>query len=162
MYTDYAYCQSDLAAAQRVALDYMTALFRGDIEKAAKLTHPDTLATLKRTFLVNLDQARAAGRQNELLKKIGIRVDVGTLRGMNPHDLYVTILKSNQKRGNTAAFKEMNRTTVEVVGGELFTADEAAVRLKIKIPADDGFDSRDMGLLLSRYNKYWRIKTNLE
>jgi hypothetical protein len=162
MYTDYAHCQSDLSGAERVAKDYMTAFFRGDFEKAAKLTHPDTLATLKQSFLVKLDQAQAEGRQSELLREIGIKVDVRSLRSMNPHDFYVTIIKSNQKRGNFGALKAMNRTKVEVVGSELLNANEAAVRLRIKIPADDGVDSRAGGLLLSRYKKYWRVKTNLE
>ena len=51
---------------------------------------------------------------------------------------------------------------VEVVGSELLNAYETAVRLRIKIPADDGVDSRVGGLLLSKYKKYWRVKTNLE
>jgi hypothetical protein len=81
---------------------------------------------------------------------------------MNPHDFYVTIIKSNQKRGNTDALKTMNRTKVEIIGSELVNANEAAVRLRIKIPADDGVNNRAGGLLLSRYKKYWRVKTNLD
>lgn len=162
MYADYAHCQSDLSAAERVAKDYMTAFFRGDFEKAAKLTHPDTLATLKQSFSAKLDQARAEGRQSELLREIGLKEDTRTLRSMNPHDFYVTIVKSNQKRGNSDALKAMNRTKVEVVGSELLKADEAAVRLRIISPAADGAENRAGGLLLSRYKKYWRVKTNLE
>ena len=162
MHADYAHGQSDLSSAERVAEDYMTAFFRGDFEKAAKLTHPDTLATLKQSFLIKLNQARAEGRQSELLSEVGIQVDVRTLRSMTPHDFYVTIIKSNQKRGNTDALKAMNRTKVVVVGSQLLNANQAAVRLKIIIPADDGVDRRDGGLLLSRYKKYWRVKTNLE
>lgn len=163
LFADYAHCQSDLAGAERVAKDYMTAFFRGDFEKAAKLTHPDTLATLKQTFLVKLDQAQAEGRQSELLKEIGVKVDVRTLRSMNPHDFYVTIVKSNQKRGNSDALKAMmNRTQVEVVSSELLNANEAAVRLKVKAPTADDTDNRIGGLLLSRYDKFWRVKTNLE
>ncbi len=158
---DYALSQSDLRVAERVAKEYMTAFFRGDFEKAAKLTHPDTLATLKHTFLAKLDQARAEGRQSELLKEIGVTVDVRTLRSMNPHDFYVTIVKSNQKRGRNEALKAMDRTTVEVVSSELLNDNEAAVQLKIKIPSDDGVDSRAGGLLLRRSEKSWRVKTNL-
>ena len=160
MYADYAHCQSDLSGAERVAKDYMTAFYRGDFEKAAKLTHPDTLATLKLSFLAKLDLAQ--GRQSEMLREMGIKVDIRTLRSMNPHDFYVTIIKSNQKRGNTDALKTMNRTKVEVIGSELVNANEAAVRLRIKNPADDGVNSRAGGLLLSRYKKYWRVKTNLD
>jgi len=162
MPADFAHCQSDLSAAERVARSYMKAFFRGDFEKAAKLTHPDTLATLKQTLLVKLDQAQAEGRQRELLKEIGIKVDVGTLRRMNPHDFYVTIIKSNQKRGNTDALKAMKGTKVEVGGSELLNADEATVQLRIKVPADVGGDSRAGGLLLRRHKKYWRVKTNVE
>ena len=162
MYADYAHCQSDLSGAERVAKDYMTAFYRGDFEKAAKLTHPDTLATLKQTFLVKLDQAQTEGRQSELLKELGVKVDVRTLRSMNPRDFYVTIVKSNQKRGDSDALKAMNRTKVEVVSSELLNANEAAVRLKISNPAKEGVDNRAGGLLLSRYKKYWRVKNNLE
>jgi hypothetical protein len=162
VYADIAHCQYDLSGAERVAKDYMTAFFRGDFEKAAKLTHPDTLATLKQTFLVKLDQAQAEGRQSEMLKEIGVQVDVKILRKMNPQDFYVTIVQSNRKRGNSDALKAMNRTKVEVVGSELLNADEAAVRLKITNPAKDGVDNRAGGLLLRRYNKFWRVKTNLE
>jgi hypothetical protein len=156
------HCQSDLPAAERVAKEYMTAFFRGDFEKTAKFTHPDTLATLKQTFLIKLDQARAEGRQDELLKEIGVKVNATTLRRMNPHDFYITIVRSNQKRGNRDALKTMDKTRVEIVSSELINANQAAVRLRIKIPTDDGFDSRASGLLLSRYKKYWRVKTNLE
>ena len=161
LFTDYAHSQSDLRVAERVAIEYMTAFFRGDFEKAAKLTHPDTLATLKQTFIAKLDQAQAEGRQNELLKEIGVKVDARALRGMSPHDFYVTIVKSNQKRGRNDALKAMDRTTVEVVSSELLNANEAAVRVKINIPADDGVDNRAGGLLLRRYKKYWRVRTNL-
>ena len=63
---DYAHSQSDLRVAERVAIEYMTAFFRGNFEKAAKLTHPDTLTTLKQTFIAKLDQAQTEGRQSEL------------------------------------------------------------------------------------------------
>ena len=163
LFADQAHCQSDLAGAERVAKEYMTAFFRGDFEKAAKLTHPDTLATLKQTFLVKLEQAQAEGRQGELLEEIGVKVDVRTLRSMNPHDFYVTIVKSNQKRGNSDALKAMmNKAQVEVISSELLNANQAAVRLKVKTPAGDGADNRIGGLLLSRHDKYWRVKTNLE
>ena len=159
--SDFAHSQSDLRVAERVAKEYMTAFFRGDFEKAAKLTHPDTLATLKNTFLAKLDQAQAEGRQNELMKEIGVTVDVQTLRSMSPHDFYVTLVKSNQKRGRNDALKTMNRTTVEVVSSEQLDDNEAAVQLKIEIPADDGVDIRAGGLLLRRYKKSWRVRTNL-
>ena len=80
---------------------------------------------------------------------------------MSPHDFYVTIVKSNQKRGSNDAFKSMDRTTVEVVSSELLNDNEAAVRLKIKIPSDDGVDNRAGGLLLRRDKKYWRVRKNL-
>ena len=158
---DYAHSQSELRVAERVAKEYMAAFFRGDFEKAAKLTHPDTLATLKHTFIAKLDQAQADGRQRELLKEIGVTVDAGTLRSMSPHDFYVTIVKSNQKRGRNEALRTMDRTRVEVVNSEMLNDNEAAVQLKIKIPADDGIDSRAGGLLLRRYKKSWRVRTNL-
>ena len=44
------YGQDSLSRAESVAQEYMSAFLRGDFEKAANLTHPDTLATLKRTF----------------------------------------------------------------------------------------------------------------
>lgn len=162
MWTAQGYGQDSLTRAEAVAKDYMTAFLRGNFEIAAQLTHPDTLATLKRTFLVQLDQARADGLQQELLNEVGIKVDSRTLRAMNPHDFYVTIVKSNQKRGDSEAFKLMNRTQVEVVDSELLNADEAAVRLRINIPGEDGFVNRAGGLLLRKYNRLWRVGTNLE
>lgn len=158
---DYAHSQIDLSVAESVAKEYMTAFFRGNFEKAAKLTHPDTLATLKQTFIAKLDQAQTEGRQSQLLEEIGVKVDVATLRDMSPHDFYVTIVKSNQKRGSNDAFKSMDQTTVEVVSSELLNDNEAAVRLKIKIPSDDVVDNRAGGLLLRRHKKYWRVRTNL-
>ena len=110
VYANPADCQSDLSAAERVAGEYMTAFFQGDFERAASLTHPDTLATLKQNFLIQLEQAQREGRQSELLKEIGVKEDAGTLRNMNPHDLYVTLVKSSQKRGNSDAMKSMSKT----------------------------------------------------
>ena len=159
--SDVAYGQNDLRNAERVAKEYMTAFYRGDFDKAARLTHPDTLATLKQTFLASLDEARAEGRQREMLKDIGVREDVETLRNMSPHDLYVTLIKSNQKRGNNEALQNMEQTTVEIVSSKLLNANEAAVELKINMPSTDGVENRAGGLLLRRYQKYWRVKTNL-
>ena len=156
------YGQDSLSRAEAVAREYMTAFLRGDFEKAANLTHPDTLATLKRTFLIQLDQARNEGRQQELLNEVGIKEDVNKLRTMNPHDFYVTMVKSNQKRGGNEAFKSMTKTQVEVVSSELRNADEATVRVRIKIPSEDGPVNRAGGLLLRKYNQYWRVRTNLE
>jgi hypothetical protein len=162
VYANIAHCQSDLTSAERVATEYMTAFYRGDFDRAAKLTHPDTLATLKQSFLIQLEQARREGRQNDLLNAIGVKENIRTLRSMNPHDLYVTLVKSNQKRGNSDAMKSMSKTRVEVLSSEMLGADQAAVRLRIKIPANDGVEDRAGGLLLSRYNKYWRVKKNLK
>jgi len=36
------------------------------------------------------------------------------------------------------------------------------VQLRIQVPADAGGGSRAGGLLLRRYKKYWRVKTNVE
>ncbi len=156
------HAQDNLDRAEAVAKEYMSAFLQGDFDKAAGLTHPDTLATLKQAFLVQLDQARTEGRQEEMLKEIGIKEDVGKLRAMNPHDFYVTIVKSNQKRGATEAFKSMRRTQVEVVNSELLNANEAAVRLRINMPGEDGVVRRAGGLLLRKHNQNWRIKQNLE
>lgn len=156
------YGQDNMSRAEAVAQEYMTAFLRGDFEKAANLTHPDTLATLKRTFLIRLDQARAEGRQQELLKEVGIKEDVGKLRAMNPHDFYVTVVKSNRKRGDNEAFKSMKKTQVEVVSSELRSTDEAAVRVRVKIPGENEIVNRAGGLLLRKHNQYWRVRTNLE
>ncbi len=162
VYANVADCQSDLSNAERVAKDYMTAFYQGDFEKAAQLTHPDTLATLKRTFLVKLERAQAEGRQSALLKEIGVKEDVAILRRMPPQELYVTLVKSNQKRGASDALKHMSKTKVEILSSELINSNEAAVRLRIKNPADADLDNRAGGLLLRRYKKYWRVRTNLE
>lgn len=162
VYANIANSQSDLTSAERVAREYMTAFYRGDFDRAAKLTHPDTLATLKQAFLIQLEQAQREGRQSELLNEIGVKEDVRTLRSMNPHDLYVTLVKSNQKRGNSDAMKSMSKTRVEILSSEMLGLDQAAVRLRIKVPAETGIETRAGGLLLSRYGKYWRVKKNLE
>ena len=154
--------ESDLSSAESVAIDYMAAFYQGDFKKAAQLTHPDTLATLKRTFLAKLERAQTKGQQNALLKKIGVKEDVETLRRMPPQELYVTLVKSNQKRGASDAFKHMSKTKVEILSSELINSNEAAVRLKIENPADTGLDNRAGGLLLRRYKKNWRVRTNLE
>lgn len=154
--------QESLGRAEAVARDYMAAFLGSDFETAARLTHPDTLATLKQSFLVQLDQARIEGRQDELLKEIGIKEDVRRLRAMNPHEFYVTIVKSSQKRGANPAFKSMDKTQVEVVSSELLSANEAAVRLRIEIPGEAGADKINSGLLLRKFNQHWRVGTNLE
>jgi hypothetical protein len=157
-----SYGQDGLGRAEAVAKTYMTAFLRGEFETAAKLTHPDTLATLKQSFLIQLDQARIEGRQEQMLEEVGIKQDVQRLRAMNPQDFYVTIVKSNQKRGDSEAFKSMRKTQVEVVSSELLTANEAAVRLRIRMPGEDGVSKRAGGLILRKYKENWRVGTNLE
>ena len=162
VFADYVNGQSDLSEAERVAKSYMTAFFQGDIETAANLTHPGTLAALKKSFLIQLDKAYAEGRQQALLKEIGVQVDAKTLRNMNPHDLYVTIVRSNQNRGQSDVLKAMKKSKVKIVKSELLNPNEAAVQLKIITPDAGTAVDQTTGVLLTKYGQEWRVKTTLE
>ena len=154
--------QTDLSKAEQVAQNYMSAFLRGDIEMAADLTHPETLAALRKSFINQLDQANAEGRQEAFLKELGVQHDVNTLRRMNPRDLYVTIVRSNQNSGQNTVLKAMKESKVQIEKSELLNPGEAAVQLKI-ITFDAGTVFEEpAGVLLTKYEEEWRVKTTLK
>jgi hypothetical protein len=160
-FSDVVHAQSDLAEAENVAKTYMTSFFHGDMETAASLTQQQALDNFRQTFIQELDKAQSEGRVHEFLAETGLESDPETIRKMSPHDLFVVVVGSNQKRGKSSALQAMKRTRVEVEGSEKLNENEASVRLKIVIPANTGPINQSGGLLLVKQDKTWRVKSNL-
>ncbi len=161
VFLNSAFAQNDLSAAEGVATSYMTAFFHGDMETAANLTHQDTLENLKRTYLLELDKAQSEDRIQQFLAKAGVKSDPNTLRQMSPHDLFVTLVGSNQKRASDATLQAMKHTVVKVERSELVSPNVASVHLKILIPKETGTVNQSGGLLLAKQGGIWRVKSNL-
>jgi len=154
--------QTDLSEAEAVAKRYMTAFFHGDMQTAAGLMHQETLENLKKVYLSELDKAQAEGRVQQFLAEAGVKMDVDTLRSMNAHDLYVTLMGSNQKRAPLAFLQAAQRAVVNIDGSELLSANEASVRLKISIPTNKGVINQIGGLVLEKNGGVWRVKSNVQ
>jgi hypothetical protein len=152
---------TDLSEAETVAVSYMTAFFHGDVQTAANLTHQETLENLRSTYLRELDKAQAEGREQQFLEEAGVRVDSTTLRNMGVHDLYVTLVGSNQKKGRPEQLRAMQRAVVSAESSKMLNADEVAVRLKIVIPGDKGSVNQVDRLLVAKQGNLWRVKSSL-
>ena len=153
--------QGELAEAENVAKTYMTAIFHGDLETAANLTLQETLDTFRQKFVQELDKAQSEGRLHEFFAKMGSESDPDALRNMSPHDLFVFVVGSTQKRVKSSTLQAMKRAIVNVEGSEKRNENEASVRLQIVIPADTGQINQSGGLLLVKQDKTWRVKSNL-
>ena len=73
---------------------------------------------------------------------------------MSPHDLFVTLVGSNQKRASDATLQAMKHTVVKVERSELVSPNVASVHLKILIPKETGNVNRSGGLLLAKTGRY--------
>jgi hypothetical protein len=113
------------------------------------------------TYLLELDKAESEGRIEQFLTQAGVKSDPNKLRQMSPHDLFVTLVGSNQKRASDTTLQAMKRTVIHVERSELVNANEASVCLKILIPTDTGTVNQSGGLLLAKQGDTWRVKSNL-
>jgi hypothetical protein len=139
----------------------MEAFFHGDIERTATLTHEKTLRGFADIYLRELDKAQAEGREQRFLAEAGVKTDAQALRKMSIHDLYVTVVVSNQKRVSPEGLAAMQRTVVSVERSELLNPNEVAVQLKIIIPADQGNVTQTGKLLVGKQGDLWRVISNL-
>jgi hypothetical protein len=151
--------KSSQTEIENTAKKYMTAFFRGDIRTAANFMHPETLNELRRSFLSELDNAKAAGQEDKFLAQMNVKKDGDTLRKLNSKELYVILVESDHKK-NENGFQKMKETTVSVVSSKLLQTGEATVQLKITTPTENGTKTQDTGLLLAKAGGEWKVKGN--
>jgi len=151
--------KSGQAGMEDVAKNYMTAFFLGDISTAVNYMHPETLKELRRSFLSELDKAKAEGQEAQFLAKMNVKKDAKTLKKLNSKELFVVLVGSDHRK-NENAFLAMKKTTVEVVNSKILPSGEAIVQLKITSPTGNGTKSQGGGLLLAKIGGEWKVKGN--
>jgi len=151
-----SHARDDMAEAEEVARSYMTALFNGDVETAAKLTHTKTLDELRKKYLKDLDKAKADGRERQFLKETGVEADARELQAMSPYELYVAIMKGSRKMGGEQG-KAAQGAEVTVERSKQIGKDQISVSLKAVISTGKGPVTKTGGLLLSKDGSAWRV-----
>lgn len=151
--------QDGVAEAKKVAVSYMTALFNGDVETAAKLTHSKTLEDLRNKYLKDLDKAKAEGRERQFLEETGVEVDARELRAMSSHELYVTVMKGSRKMGGEQG-KAGRGADVKVESSKKVGASEVSVAMKVVVSTEKGPVTKTGSLLLSKEGRDWRVKAS--
>lgn len=150
---------SGQSGMEDVAKNYMTAFFLGDMSTAANYMHPETLNELRRSFLRELDKAKAAGQEGPFLAQMNVKKDGKALKKLNSKELYVILVGSDHRK-NENAFQEMRKTTVEAVSSKILPSGEAIVQLKMTSPTKSGTQAQGGGLLLSKIGGEWKVKGN--
>jgi hypothetical protein len=151
--------QDGVAEAKKVAVSYMTALFNGDVETAAKLTHSKTLEDLRNKYLKDLDKAKAEGREREFLEETGVEADAGEIRAMSSRELYVALMKGSRQMAGEQG-KAGRGAEVKVESSKKVGANEVSVALKVIVSTEKGPVPKTGSLLLSKEGRDWRVKAS--
>lgn len=148
-----------LSEPEKVARAYMTAFFHGDLERAASLTHPDTLNSLRRSMLQELNQRDSQTQEKITPADLGLTLSVSELEKLSPEAFYVTIVEADHRR-NPVAFEAMKQARVDVLSSKITAGDTAIVTLRIGTPSGASPATQETRLALRKSGSRWMVVGN--
>lgn len=118
-----------LKEAEKVALNYMRAFYSINLEKAADLTHSETLKAFHINFHSELSKAIHAGEEIQFLSEFGINTSIDELKSMSARALFVYVATSNNMLTPDNERSFIKNTKIEVIGSEYIDPGMASVEL---------------------------------
>lgn len=152
--------QSDALQVEEVAAKYMGAFFHGDLSVAASLTHPETLARIKASFLEELRTATSGTGEPVTPADYGLSLTMREVVELEAEALYVAVLEADRSRDPVSA-EAMRRATIEVIESREGPEGATIVRLRVVTPTSVGGSSaQEVGLLLRASGSEWKVVGN--
>ncbi len=145
--------------AESVAVRYMTAFYRVEMEKVADLAHPQMLNTFHNIFNQELEKAIQTGSEKEFLAKGGLNIDSSKLKSMSARDLFIYVVGSNNMRAPEKFRELMRQTKVTVIKSEMIDSESAKVLLRFITPGGPP-SGHTGGLLLRIHAGEWKVASN--
>lgn len=143
-----------LADAERVARQYLTAFYTGDLETAARLTHPELLAKTKRDFL---QKAQAGMLDDSPFGEFVTSMEFGELMQIPSSNLFVKIQELSRASTPPQAIEAMQMAQINVVSSERVSEALVQVLLNVVVPTAKGGREQDSPVYLKKFNDDYRV-----
>ena len=135
--------------AEECAQKYLTAFFHGDLDTAAKLSHPETLENLKEAYLQQV--AIGAIPENEFRKELAIPVDE-ELTSIDPGYFFVKLQEINRSGAPPGYNEAMEKTTVAVKSSEMSAEGLVKVTLVVVTPTRNGDSAQESPIYVKKHD----------
>lgn len=148
---------------ESTAVDYMTALNKGDFERVVSLMHPEIIKNTKRAFIQKYEDAIAGGHGDKFRSALEINKNVNDLKTMKDTDLAVYLLRqirNIQTKKNPTAVQRMQFVVVKAVSKEKIDHKTYKVRFKMVLPEDNKSIIPDGEYIIKDVNGVWKVYSN--
>ena len=153
--------ERSLVEAEKVAKNYMTAFFRGDLKLSFSLIDQDILKKQKDLLENAYKLSIEDGTSEEFLKQFRNVDNFNELLKHPPNDFFAILSEKDRDRGQPENLELMKKTIVSVVESSLLDDGNVKVILEIINPKPDGtYFKQNSGLILSNRNGKWVVLGN--
>ncbi len=142
---------------ESVAINYMSAFFKGDVVTAARLTHRSTLEKLRNGFLAIYEQAKAKGQGPQFLRDQVNADDIDLVKRWSLEEVYVKLQEANRLKASRSAQKAMKQTVVTFVKKEHIDRNSVRVFMTINIPRGNNPIIQNAVCEVAKDNGRWKV-----
>jgi hypothetical protein len=144
-----------ISSPEQVAKAYMLAFFRGDIESASELMHPEALGEMKAALVNGSEAAGREGKAKDFLAQFGFASEE-EFRSASDRGVFVTVV-TNSRRSNPAANAAMKTAQVEIKGSQKIDDLKVSVELSIGTPSSSGLSEQSSKVVMKRSEDEWKV-----
>jgi hypothetical protein len=152
----------ELSEPEKIAQEYMTAFFHGNLERSFSLMHPDVLNKQKKAIIDAYDNAKKSGNVEKFRQDFPNIDNLDSTLQLPAKDLFILLAKKGLESASEQDRAAMKKTVVRVIGSLSSENDMVTVSLEITTPTQSGTRKQNAGLILSKYNGEWRVVKNAE
>ena len=124
--------------AEKIAEEYLSAFYQGDLNKAAELTHPDQLNTLKLALLSEINSGRLPEQEFRSMAEISDEKELDTL---SPKFFFITMQKANRKGSPAEFLNSMKNAKIKASKSNILSSGLIEVLLSVTSLRPDGNES---------------------
>lgn len=146
--------KDSLAEAERVAQEYLTAFYHGDLQTAAELTHPELLAKTKRDFL---QKAQAGLLDDSPFAEYVSSMAFGELMQVPSRTLFIRIQELSRAAAPVQATEAMQMAQISLVSSERTSETLVQVVLNVVVPTAKGGREQDSPVYLKKFHDDYRV-----
>ena len=150
----------EFSEPEKIAQEYMTAFFHGNLELSFSLMHPDVLEEQKSSIIEAYDNAKKNGNAEKFRQSFHNIDDLDSTLQLPAKDLFIFLTKKYRERAPEQFKEAMKNTIVRVVGSSSFENGTVRVSLEVTTPTKSGPHKQMTGLVLSKYDGSWRVVKN--
>ncbi len=147
----------ELSEPEKIAHEYMTAFFHGNLKLSFSLMHPDVLEKQKNSILEAYDNAKKNGNAEKFRQSFHNIDDLDSTLQLPAKELFILLTEKDRERAPKQYREAMKNTVVRVVGSSSDKNGTIRVSLEVTTPTQSGPNKQITGLLLSKHDGNWRV-----